>query len=153
MKLALQLVEALSVFLVIFYVYCRSPAFRPLKPDWPRPRGKIRLYLVFTGIAILGNYLGVWLPGGAVANTRAVGSTLGGLLGGPSLGVLVGITAGVQRLSFGGFSAFTGCSGLAFGCRGGRDLAIAFRSFPALFLGRSRSAECRPHRREEPGPE
>jgi len=47
MKTVIQLVEVLAVFVVIFYLYCRSPAFRPLMPDWPRPRGKIRLYLVF----------------------------------------------------------------------------------------------------------
>jgi two-component system LytT family sensor kinase len=110
MKLAVQLTEALCVFLVIFYLYCRSPAFRPLKPDWPRPRGKIRLYLVFSGIAILGNYLGVPVVGGqAIVNARAVGSTLAGLLGGPILGFLVGVTAGVHRVTaLGGAAAFPG---------------------------------------------
>jgi two-component system LytT family sensor kinase len=110
MKLALQLVEALAVFLVIFYLYCRSPAFRPLMPDWPRPRGKIRLYLVFSGIAILGNYLGVpVVEGQAIVNARAVGSTLAGLLGGPILGLLVGGTAGVHRVfALGGSAAVAG---------------------------------------------
>ncbi len=110
MKLALQLVEALSVFLVIFYLYCRSPAFRPLKPDWPRPRGKVRLYLVFTGITILGNYLGVpVVEGQAIVNARAVGSVLAGLLGGPVLGLLVGATAGVHRITaLGGSAALAG---------------------------------------------
>ncbi|WP_242342842.1 LytS/YhcK type 5TM receptor domain-containing protein [Anaeromyxobacter terrae] len=110
MKLALQLTEALSVFLVIFYLYCRSPAFRPLKPDWPRPRGKIRLYLVFSGIAILGNYLGVpVVDGQAIVNARAVGSTLAGLLGGPALGMLVGATAGLHRVTaLSGAAAFPG---------------------------------------------
>jgi two-component system LytT family sensor kinase len=108
MRVALQLTEALAVFLVIFYLYCRSPAFRPLKPDWPRPRGKIRLYLVFTGIAILGNYLGVPVVGGqAIVNARAVGSTLAGLLGGPLLGMLVGATAGLHRVT-----ALSGIAGL-----------------------------------------
>ena len=100
MKLAVQLVEALSVFLVIFYLYCRSPAFRPLRPDWPRPRGRVRLYLVFSGIAILGNYLGVpVVDGQAIVNARAVGSVLAGLLGGPVLGFLVGGTAGLHRVT------------------------------------------------------
>ncbi len=100
MKVALQLAEALAVFVVIFYLYCRSPAFRPLRPDWPRPRGKVRLYLVFTGIAILGNYLGVpVVDGQAIVNARAVGSTLAGLLGGPILGGLVGATAGLHRVT------------------------------------------------------
>lgn len=110
MKLAFQLVEALAVFVVIFYLYCRSPAFRPLKPDWPRARGRVRLYLVFSGIAILGNYLGVpVVEGQAIVNARAVGSTLAGLLGGPILGLLVGATAGVHRVTaLGGSAALAG---------------------------------------------
>lgn len=110
MRVALQLSEALAVFLVVFYLYCRSPAFRPLKPDWPRPRGKIRLYLVFTGIAILGNYLGVPVADGeAIVNARAVGATLAGLLGGPILGGLVGASAGVHRVTaMGGAAALAG---------------------------------------------
>jgi two-component system LytT family sensor kinase len=98
--LVIQLVEVLSVFVVVFYLYCRSPAFRPLNRDWPRPRGKVRLYLVFTGITILGNYLGVpVVEGQAIVNARAVGSTLAGLLGGPVLGLLVGATGGVHRVT------------------------------------------------------
>jgi two-component system LytT family sensor kinase len=98
MKLAVQLVEALCVFVVIFYLYCRSPAFRPLRPE--RPRGRVRLYLVFTGIAILGNYLGVPVVNSqAIVNARAVGSVLAGLLGGPVLGFLVGATAGLHRVT------------------------------------------------------
>ena len=107
MRLAVQLVEALCVFVVIFYLYCRSPAFRPLRPD--RPRGRVRLYLVFTGIAILGNYLGVPVANGeAIVNARAVGAVLAGLLGGPILGFLVGATAGLHRIT-----AMTGSAALA----------------------------------------
>ena len=109
MRLLFSLIEVLSVFLVVFYLYCRSPAFRPLKADWPRPRGKVRLYLVFSFIAILGNVLGIPVVGGqAIVNARAVGSTLAGLLGGPLLGVLVGATAGVHRITMGGSAAAAG---------------------------------------------
>jgi two-component system LytT family sensor kinase len=110
MKIAIQLVQVLAVFVVIFYLYCRSPAFQPLMPDWPRPRGKFRLYVVFSGIAILGNYLGVpVVEGQAIVNARAVGSVLAGLLGGPVLGILVGLTAGVHRVTaLGGAAALAG---------------------------------------------
>ena len=108
MRLAVQFVEVLAVFLVIFYLYCRSPAFRPFRPD--RPRGMLRLYLVFTGITILGNYLGLpVVEGQAIMNARAVGSTLAGLLGGPIVGGLVGATAGVHRVTaLGGAAALAG---------------------------------------------
>jgi two-component system LytT family sensor kinase len=107
-RIALQLVEALAVFLVIFYLYCRSPAFRPPMPGG-RPSGRVRLYLVFSGITILGNYLGVpVVEGQAIVNARAVGSTLAGLLGGPMLGLLVGATGGIHRVT-----AMTGAAALA----------------------------------------
>ena len=109
MRLLFPLIQTLSVFLVAFYLYCRSPAFRPLTPDWPRPRSKLGLYVVFTFIAILGNYLGVpVVQGGAIVNARAVGATLAGLLGGPVLGVLVGATAGAHRMTMGGVAALAG---------------------------------------------
>jgi len=104
-----QLFQTLSAFLVLFYLYCESPAFRPLSTDWSRPRGKTLLYLFFTGITILGNYLGTpVVRGGALLNARAVGSSLAGLLGGPILGALVGATAGLHRMSLGGTAAFAG---------------------------------------------
>ncbi|MGA2083355.1 MAG: sensor histidine kinase [Holophaga sp.] len=109
MEHLVQLFQTLSAFLVLFYLYCQSPAFQPLSTDWARPRGKLRLYLVFTGITILGNYLGTpVLQGGALLNARAVGSTLAGLLGGPILGALVGVTAGLHRMTLGGAAAFAG---------------------------------------------
>ena len=104
-----QLFQMLSAFLVLFYLYCESPAFQPLTTDWARPRGKLRLYLLFTCITILGNYLGTpVLRGGALLNARAVGSSLAGLLGGPILGALVGATAGMHRMTLGGAAAFAG---------------------------------------------
>ena len=109
MRHLLSFVEVLAVFLVVFYLYCRSPAFRPLRSDWPRPRGKVRLYLVFSLVGVLGNFLGIPVVGGeAIVNARAVGSTLAGLLGGPVLGVLVGATAGLHRVSMGGAAAWAG---------------------------------------------
>jgi two-component system LytT family sensor kinase len=109
MEYLVQLFQTLSAFLVLFYLYCESPAFQPLSTDWARPRGKIRLFLVFTCITILGNYLGTpVVRGGALLNSRAVGSTLAGLLGGPILGALVGATAGMHRMTLGGAAAFSG---------------------------------------------
>jgi two-component system LytT family sensor kinase len=107
-KLLLGLLQALSIFFVLFHLYSRSRTFRPLTPDWMRPRAKLGLYLYSSGIAILGTYLGARLIGGGIANTRAVGAVLGGLLGGPILGTLVGATAGAHRMTLGGFSAFAG---------------------------------------------
>jgi two-component system, LytTR family, sensor kinase len=108
MKLLLALFEAMAIFFVLFHLYSRSPAFRPLRTDWLRPRAKLSLFVFFSGISILGTYLGLPLAGGAIANTRAAGAVLAGLLGGPILGFAVGATAGIHRISFGGFTAVSG---------------------------------------------
>lgn len=107
-RLLLTLFEAMAVFFVLFHLYSRSPAFRPARTDWLRPRAKLSLLLFFTGIAILGTYLGLPLAGGAIANTRAVGAVLGGMLGGPAVGVAVGLISGAHRLTLGGFTAGAG---------------------------------------------
>jgi two-component system LytT family sensor kinase len=108
MRLLLSLLQAMSVFFVLFHLYSRSPAFRPMRTDWLRPRAKLSLYLFFSAISILGTYLGLRLQGGAVANTRAMGAVLAGLLGGPLLGGAVGVTAGLHRISLGGITAVSG---------------------------------------------
>jgi len=115
-----DLSQSLAVFLVVFYLYCRSRLFTPMQANWLRPQARMSLYLFFSALAILGNHLGVELPGGAIANTRAVGSMLGGILGGPSVGVLVGITAGAHRIHLGGYSALAGAVATTFeGLMGG----------------------------------
>jgi two-component system LytT family sensor kinase len=101
----LSLAEAMSVFLVIAYAYCKSPAYRPLEPNSFRARDKLLLFVFFTLVSIMGTYLGLPVKG-AIANTRATGTVLAGLIGGPVLGAAVGFAAGLHRYSLGGFTAF-----------------------------------------------
>src|SRR5574341_1079915 len=106
-SLLLANVEAMAIFVALFYVLSRAQAFRPPKGERP-----VRTWLLrwgfFTGIAILGSYLGVVLEGGVIANTRAVGAITAGFMGGPWLGMAVGATAGIHRLSLGGYTALAG---------------------------------------------
>jgi two-component system LytT family sensor kinase len=130
-----QLFQTLSAFLVLFYLYCESPAFQPLTADGARSRGKVRLYLLFTAITILGNYLGTpVLRGGALLNARAVGSTLAGLLGGPVLGALVGISAGLHRMTLGGAAAFAGAVATTLEGFAGGMIHRSLRNRPELLL-------------------
>jgi two-component system LytT family sensor kinase len=132
-----QLFQTLSAFLVLFYLYCESPAFRPLNTDWSHMHGKLRLYLVFTCITILGNYLGTpVVHGGALLNARAVGSTLAGLLGGPILGMLVGITAGLHRMTLGGAAALAGAVATTFEGLLGGVVHIALKDKPQVLLSK-----------------
>jgi two-component system LytT family sensor kinase len=93
--------------MALFYVLSRTKAFQ-VRPDTPPARTWVLRWLFFTFITITGSYLGIDLPDGVIANTRALGAIVAGFVGGPLLGVAVGATAGVHRVSLGGTTAFAG---------------------------------------------
>jgi two-component system LytT family sensor kinase len=104
MKLLSSLIQTMSVFLVVAYLYCKSPGFKTLTSVVPSVRQKLYFYFFFSVISMMGTYLG--LPAhGALANTRAIGPVLAGIIGGPLLGTAVGFTGGLHRYFFGGFTA------------------------------------------------
>lgn len=106
MKLIFDLLQQMSIFLVIAYLFSKSPAFRPLTSEHLRFRHKLILYLIFSSFSILGTYFGLPVQD-AIANTRAIGPVLAGLIGGPVLGIATGLTGGLHRYSLGGFTAFS----------------------------------------------
>jgi two-component system LytT family sensor kinase len=119
MKLIFALLQQMSVFLVIAYLFSTSPAFRPLTGETLRVKHKILLYFIFSAFSILGTYFGLPVQD-AIANTRAIGAVLAGLIGGPLLGTTVGLTGGLHRYALGGFTAFScGVSTTAEGLLGG----------------------------------
>ncbi|TFH85808.1 sensor histidine kinase [Billgrantia azerbaijanica] len=103
MELILALLQQMSVYLVIAYLFSKTPLFKPLVGVSVRFPHKLVIYLVFSGFCIMGTYFGLQLQD-AIANTRAIGAVLGGLLGGPVVGFLVGLTGGLHRYSLGGFT-------------------------------------------------
>jgi len=105
MKLLFSLIQVMSFFLFIAYVYCNSPGFCLRREDRLRFPNWLTLYIFFSAISIGGTYLGLPVQG-AVANIRAMGPVLAGLVGGPFLGLAVGLTGGLHRYFFGGFTAF-----------------------------------------------
>lgn len=62
------------------------------------------LILLFGALAALGNYLSIVDIQGALANNRTTGIVLGGLLGGPVVGLGAGILGAVPRYFMGGFT-------------------------------------------------
>ena len=106
MELLFHLIQAMSVFLVVAYLYCKSPWFKPLTTDSLRTRDKIYLYFFFSTVSIMGTYLGIPVHD-AIANARAIGPVLAGMIGGPILGTAVGFTGGLHRYFLGGFTAFS----------------------------------------------
>ncbi|MHC1726095.1 MAG: LytS/YhcK type 5TM receptor domain-containing protein [Syntrophobacteraceae bacterium] len=104
MTLLFSLIQTMSVFLVVAYLYSKSPGFRSLTIESLRIRDKIYLYFFFSAISMMGTYLGLPIQD-ALANTRAIGPVLAGIIGGPVLGIAVGFTGGLHRYFFGGFTA------------------------------------------------
>jgi two-component system LytT family sensor kinase len=107
LSLLFTLVEAMSFFMALFYVLSLARAFQP-RPGGSPVRTWLLRWLFFTGITITGSYLGIRLPGGVIANTRAVGAIVAGFVGGPWLGLAVGGAAGLHRLTLGGMTALAG---------------------------------------------
>jgi two-component system LytT family sensor kinase len=100
------LLQQMSVFLVIAYLFTKSPFFRSFNIRTLHPRQLLLLYFVFSIFSILGTYFGLPIND-AIANTRAIGAVLAGIIGGPLLGGAVGLTAGLHRFSLGGFTALS----------------------------------------------
>lgn len=119
MKVFFSLVQAMSFFLFVAYVFCKTPAYRALRAEPLQRRDKLVLFVFFSAISVAGTYLGTPVHG-AIANTRAIGPVLAGLIGGPGLGVAVGLTGGVHRFLLGGFTGFAcGLSTVVEGLVGG----------------------------------
>ncbi len=86
------------------YVSTRLPAIRrALTYSQYRRHDKIILAVVFGIFSALGNYIGIPVVG-ALANTRIVGPIVGGLIGGPWVGVGAGIIGAIPRYMIGGYT-------------------------------------------------
>lgn len=98
-----SLLQQMCVYLVIAYLFSKTPLFMPLMQVTVRLPHKVLCYLMFSGFCIMGTYFGLQIEG-AIANTRAIGAVMGGILGGPVVGFFVGLTGGLHRYSLGGFT-------------------------------------------------
>lgn len=109
LELIVKLGQGMAVIATAAYLLTRFPAFRRLLSRRATNWEKLVLALAFGLLAISGTYLGVEMKGGAIANSRVIGPVVGGLLGGPLVGVGAGLVGGVHRYFQGGFTAFA-CS-------------------------------------------
>ncbi len=100
------LLQQMSIILVIAYLFTKSPFFRSFHIHTFHARHLFSLYLIFSVFSILGTYFGLRIYD-AIANTRAIGAVLAGIIGGPWLGLAVGLTSGIHRFLLGGFTALS----------------------------------------------
>ena len=105
-NLVLLLLQQMCVFLVIAWLMSKTPLFIPLMQVTVRLPHKFLCYIVFSIFCIMGTWFGLHIDD-SIANTRARGAVMGGLLGGPVVGGLVGLTGGLHRYSMGGMTALS----------------------------------------------
>jgi two-component system sensor histidine kinase LytS len=92
------------------YMITRLPPVRRMLLEYPiRRQDRLFLILIFGLLSILGNNLGIPILG-SLANSRIVGPTVGGLLGGPIVGIGAGIMGGAVRYTMGGFTVLPSVS-------------------------------------------
>lgn len=100
------LIERMSVVITLAFVLTRSQSFRRLLQDKANLKQKILLTFIFGLLGILGSYTGIPIQG-ALANSRVIAPLVGGLFGGPAVGLAAGFIAGAHRYFLGGFTAFS----------------------------------------------
>ena len=103
MELTIHLLQQMCVYLIFAYILSKTPLILPLLNVSPRFSHRLLCYVLFSFFCILGSSLGVD-ANNAIANTRAIGTVISGILGGPFVGFAVGLTGGLHRYSLGGFT-------------------------------------------------
>jgi sigma-B regulation protein RsbU (phosphoserine phosphatase) len=104
LELIIDLVESMAVVIVVAYLFTRTGLYRQVLDRQLGRQGRLLLVLIFGAFSIWGTLSGVEIDG-AIANTRDLGPALGGLIGGPLVGLGAGVIGGLHRLSMGGWTA------------------------------------------------
>lgn len=118
------MIEKVGIIVIVAFVLSQMKSFRQIIQKEHNYQEKLLLILLFGCFGVISNYTGIeiyqsninkaeWLlqldEDSAIANTRVMGVVIGGLLGGPMVGLGVGLIAGIHRYTLGGFTAFS-CS-------------------------------------------
>ncbi|MFD2372010.1 LytS/YhcK type 5TM receptor domain-containing protein [Brevibacillus sp. GCM10020057] len=119
-NLTLLLIERMGSLLTLAFILTRIPLFRQLLDREIHLGTSISYSLMFGLFGMAGTYAGVVVKGGSflpafwifslasddvIANSTLVGVVIGGLLGGPLVGLGAGIIAGAHVYGMGGFAA------------------------------------------------
>jgi two-component system, LytTR family, sensor histidine kinase LytS len=123
-NLGTLMLEKVGIIVIVAFLLSQMRSFRHIIHTEHKRNEKMWLIILFGCFGIISNYTGIevhyntigrpeWLSDldqeSALANTRVMGIVIGGLLGGPVVGIGAGLVAGVHRLTLGGFTAFS-CS-------------------------------------------
>ncbi|NDL67139.1 sensor histidine kinase [Anaerotalea alkaliphila] len=93
-----SLFNKLGVLVLVAFVLSRTRFMKDyLLKDKLERRDILLFSLIFGGLGIVGTYTGVQVDD-AIANSRSIGVVVAGLFGGPWVGTLAGVLAGVHRM-------------------------------------------------------
>ncbi|WP_088015025.1 sensor histidine kinase [Gottfriedia acidiceleris] len=115
------MLERVGILVILAFLLSRMKSFRQIIQNEHSFGAKIILIIIFGAFGVISNFTGVHIyhesimsqswhfnvaNNNAIANTRIMGVAIGGLIGGPVVGLGVGLIAGLHRLTLGGFTAY-----------------------------------------------
>ncbi len=102
-----NIIVNIAILMIIGYILPKTNFFKRTVFEHQKSTiEKILLGILFGLIGIVSTYTGIRING-AIANTRVIGVIAGGFLGGPFVGALAGIIAGLHRFAI-DINGFTG---------------------------------------------
>jgi len=114
MRLILTLINNIFLVVALSYILTRQPFYEKIKHHLLLWHHKLLLMVLFGIASIYGTYSGIHVLD-AYANIRDLGPVIGGLLGGPLVGIGAALIGGAHRLSLGGGTAIPGSIATALG--------------------------------------
>ncbi len=100
----IDLIGTACVVIVFAYVVTRTRFFTAILDKQFSFKNQLILILLFGALSIFGTYGGIELPSGAIANIRDLSPMIAGLVGGPVVGLGVGLIGGIDRYFLGGLT-------------------------------------------------
>ncbi|WP_414054471.1 LytS/YhcK type 5TM receptor domain-containing protein [Macrococcus equi] len=122
LELFIFLLERVGLIIIVAYILMNIPHFKKVMSERDRISSQIQLFIVFGLFAVISNFTGVEIrdnqivssqifstisSDAAIANTRVLTISVAGLVGGPAVGIAVGIVSGISRYLIGGVDAYT----------------------------------------------
>lgn len=121
-SLFILLLERVGLIIIVAYLLMNVPYFKKMMSERLNLSSQIQLLIVFGLFAAVSNFTGVEIRNNeilssqifskisddaVIANTRVLTISVAGLIGGPVVGIGVGIVSGITRYLIGGVDAYT----------------------------------------------
>lgn len=98
------LAGTVTFFSVFMQMLTKTVSFKQVFSNQPSWKDRGVMVMLLGSFSILGTYMGIELPSGAVINVRDLGPIIAGLTGGPLIGFGAGLAGGLHRYFMGGFT-------------------------------------------------